>query len=529
MMVICRGDFLKALSKFLAGILCLCVLILPAAPALAEPADIRASARSVVRVILVERHDEQVSFIGHGSGFAIAPNLIVTNAHVVAPTIENSEIIIGIVPSEGSKSYGGRVIAYSPRNDLALIQMDGGSLPPLAFYTPQVGDGSGVFAIGYPGAVDRALGLTIGDLVEPGSPVKTPGTISSGISPREFDSLLHTAPMAQGNSGGPLVDNCGRIVGVNSFGTLSDGSDAEFAFAVSNKEILPFLRDAGVRPVTASTPCLSSSQISQAETQQALTQMASQSATQFQEAEQRRQREEAMARQVDQQLRAEREIYLLVALLCGLLASFGGSAALIFYSQSNINPMRIALGGTLLALIAGGAILYFRPSYDEFLERLSAKRESAQTAQPQSASKSQYLGDNICTLDRQRSKMTVSNITQLNLNWAQNGCINGRTLYVETDSNWQRIFVPNNEQTISVNSFYPESGDFRISRYLVERDIMDIARQERQAIGNIQCSSSSEKRDSLAALQSSLSDTLPPSPNEILVFSCVPKQAGITQ
>ena len=184
--------------------------------------------------------------------------------------------------------------------------------------------------------------------------------------------------------------------------------------------------------------------------------------------------------------------------------------------------MRIALGGTLVALIAGGAILYLRPTYDEFLERLSAKRESAQTARPQSASKSQYLGDNICTLDRERSKMTVSNITQLELNWAQNGCINGRTLYVETDNNWQRIFVPNNEQTISVNSFNPESGDFRISRYLVEREIMDAARVKRQAIGNIQCSANAEKRDSLGIFQSSLSDTLPSSPNEILVFSCVP-------
>jgi S1-C subfamily serine protease len=499
----------------------LSAFILCAAPAFAEPADIRASARSVVRVILVERNDEQVSFIGHGSGFAIAPNLIVTNAHVVAPTIENSEIIIGIVPSEGSKSYGGSVIAYSPRNDLALIRMNGGSLPSLAFYAPQVSDGSGVFAIGYPGAVDRALGLTIGDLVEPGSPVKTPGTISSGVSPREFDSLLHTAPMAQGNSGGPLVDNCGRIVGVNSFGTLSDGSDAEFAFAVSNKEILPFLRDAGVRPIIASTPCLSSSQISQAETQQALTQMASQSATQFQEAEQRRQREEAMARQVDQQLRAERENYLLMALLCGLIASFAGSATLLFYSQNSMIAMRIALGGTLLALIAGGAILYFRPSYDLYLERLSAKREIAQKVQPKGTSDSKYLGDNICTIDRQRSKMTVSNITQLELNWAANGCINGRTLYVEADKDWQRIFVPNNEQTISVNSFNPESGDFRISRYLVERDIMDTARKERQALGNIQCSSNNEARDRLSSLQSSLAAALPSSPNEILVFSCV--------
>ncbi len=513
----------RAKSIFAMLLFCIAVMV-QTSPAFAEPEDIRSSARSVVRVILVERTQEQVSFIGHGSGFAIAPNLIVTNAHVVAPTIENSEIIIGIVPSEGSESYGGRVIAYSPRNDLALIRMDGGSLPRLTLYTPEASDGSRVFAIGYPGAVDRALGLTIGDLVEPGVPVKTPGTISAGRSPKEFDSLLHTAPMAQGNSGGPLVDDCGRVVGVNSFGTLSDGSDAEFAFAVSNREIIPFLRDAGITPATSATPCLSSSQISQAETQRTLAQLTSQNTSQILEAEQRRQREEAMTRKVDQELRSERENYLLIAIGFALLASFGGSAALIFFSQPNMASMRIALAGTLVALIAAAVSLYLRPSYDEFLERLAAARDatSVETSETQSSSKA--VGNNICKINRERSRMTVSNISELSLRWQPDGCVNERTVYARDGENWERIFVPNNEQTISINSFDPNNGEFRITRYLVDRAMMENARNMRQALGDLQCPANAQQRKELQGFQSRLEESLPSAPNEVLVFSCTPEQ-----
>src|SRR3546814_18913014 len=95
---------------------------------------------------------------------------------------------------------------------------------------------SDLTAIGYPGTVDRAQGLDLQDMIEPLTPVKSSGTVSAGRSSRQFDTILHTAPMASGNSGGPLVAACGRVVGINSFGSLSDGNDAEFGFAISNRE-----------------------------------------------------------------------------------------------------------------------------------------------------------------------------------------------------------------------------------------------------------------------------------------------------
>src|SRR3546814_2382071 len=139
---------------------------------------------------------------------SVEPDKILTNSHVVELTREEKSIVIGVIPSEGTKSYGGKVIAYSPGNDLALIQLEEGSIPTDTFYSGAVQDGQPVTAIGYPGTVDRAQGLDLQDMIEPLTPVKSSGTVSAGRSSRQFDTILHTAPMASGNSGGPLVDAC---------------------------------------------------------------------------------------------------------------------------------------------------------------------------------------------------------------------------------------------------------------------------------------------------------------------------------
>src|SRR3546814_8645282 len=88
-------------------------------------------------------------------------------------TREEKSIVIGVIPSEGTKSYGGKVIAYSPGNDLALIQLEEGSIPTDTFYSGAVQDGQPVTAIGYPGTVDRAQGLDLQDMIEPLTPVKS--------------------------------------------------------------------------------------------------------------------------------------------------------------------------------------------------------------------------------------------------------------------------------------------------------------------------------------------------------------------
>jgi S1-C subfamily serine protease len=113
--------------------LCLLLALALPATALAEQQDIAAAARGVVRIAIVATDGSEAYFVGHGSGFAVAPDKVITNAHVVELTREEKNLVIGVIPSEGRKSYGGRVIAYSPGNDLALIQLEEGHLPVSTF------------------------------------------------------------------------------------------------------------------------------------------------------------------------------------------------------------------------------------------------------------------------------------------------------------------------------------------------------------------------------------------------------------
>src|SRR3546814_10857362 len=69
--------------------------------------------------------------------------------------------------------------------------------------------------------------------------------------------LVHSAKISRGNSGGPLVDQCGRIVGSNSEITRAYDCDSPFACAISVSEIARFLGDARQDYHSVGTPCLS--------------------------------------------------------------------------------------------------------------------------------------------------------------------------------------------------------------------------------------------------------------------------------
>jgi S1-C subfamily serine protease len=122
------------------------------------------------------------------------------------------------------------VVAISPRNDLALLEIAPGSLrlPPLALAGAVSGDLGEVAAVGYPMNVDVAQELDIANIFRAQPPVKSRGFLSGERPSRQFDTILHTATIARGNSGGPLLDPCGQVIGVNSFSADSAGGDGEF-------------------------------------------------------------------------------------------------------------------------------------------------------------------------------------------------------------------------------------------------------------------------------------------------------------
>lgn len=341
----------QVIGKFVLG------LLLLASPFPARADDISDAERSVVRVVVVLYNDSGDPVgLGHGSGFAVAANRIVTNAHVVQATDyrNTSLFVVAENSKDGTKA---RVIYKDPSKDLALLQIDG-SLPPLSVFGGEIADGVNVFALGYPGNVDLATANSISDYIAPKDPVRSQGNFSNRRTISGIDSVLHTAAIARGNSGGPLLDECGRVIGVNSFTTNSGDGDSSFGFAISNRELRRFLKSAGqvVTPVTSR--CLSPAE--------RLTAEQAETAKERERAELARRAEEQMDRAAREKAAAvaqrTTEDWVAVAIIFALLGLISlGAGGLLFAKDRTRPASRLSAIGIVLAMIGAG-IFFARPT-----------------------------------------------------------------------------------------------------------------------------------------------------------------------
>lgn len=500
-----------------------------AAPLAADPADIDAAARGVVRVVIVGRDSEGLYPVSHGSGFAVAADRIVTNAHVVADAARDEDLRVAIVPPEGGNAVFGRIVAVSPRNDLALIALENGlRLPPLALAGGAPQDSGDVAAVGYPMNVDRAQGLTIDDIFTAQPPVKSRGFLSGSRPSREFDTLLHTAPIARGNSGGPLLDACGRVLGVNSFGAEADSADGEFYFAVSARELVPFLKAFDVTPRLNTTPCRSLADLDADEQARSRAEQEAARNALAQRSEARREKQDRARFEAEMMVRDERDDRLLGSVLLLLIAAGLGYWA---FDRRPFGPAgerkalprehRLALAGAGMAAFGALFLHFTRPGIDEIDRRATAAmdgtdRPAADEAKPAAAKR-----DFICRLDEGRSRVTTSATDDVPLAWSPAGCVNGRTQYGFSQGEWSRVLVPNDDQEVSVNRFDPDRREFRAERYLLSQRAMAAARQARGAYSAPACGAP-EGSATLGEQQRAVLDALPTQPNERLVYRCEP-------
>ncbi|WP_169732870.1 S1 family peptidase [Azospirillum halopraeferens] len=201
---------------------------------------------------------------GTGSGFFVAPDLVVTNHHVVEGAMAGGGKVFVGNRSLGRLHEATIVAALGPLEtanaDFALLRVAGVSMP---FYTLRSAVETmklqNVIAAGYPGAIletdanfqrlREGDGTAIPDLSVTAGIVNTEQDLAPGMR-----ALIHTAVISPGNSGGPLVDSCGRAVGVNTFGRTSDQRHLNFALATT--DLIRFLDAQGVPLARNSEPCV---------------------------------------------------------------------------------------------------------------------------------------------------------------------------------------------------------------------------------------------------------------------------------
>lgn len=199
-----------------------------------------------------------------GSGFFVADGHVMTNAHVVDGMDDKSFILVvndrlplvratvkAVARRDERLNFDFALLTLAPAEGVA-VPVTIPALPSLAF-SLDVKRMDRVAAWGYPGMIivadERHHDFFQGDGVEAPPVVFTEGTVSTLVR-RPRPHVIHSASIARGNSGGPLVNVRGEVVGINTWGAseFEGGGGSTFNAALAAEDIVAFLRANGVVP-----------------------------------------------------------------------------------------------------------------------------------------------------------------------------------------------------------------------------------------------------------------------------------------
>lgn len=190
-------------------------------------------------VVLISWGDASYDYAG--SGFVInGGKYVLTNAHVLKSKISNSYTSSVEIRLQNGATFKGAVLGKNESADLAIIY--NGSQRPAAVTFGTSADslkiGTEVYALGFPSSFEGLSTVTF-----------TKGTLSAKQQNAKWYSgtlLQMDAAINHGNSGGPLVNNRGEVIGINTFGGPADTQGIYFAIPIDSAlSLIPSLSQYG--------------------------------------------------------------------------------------------------------------------------------------------------------------------------------------------------------------------------------------------------------------------------------------------
>ena len=201
-------------------------------PASVDTPAVKSTAQLVVKVSSVG-----CGGIVTGSGFPVGNGYIVTNAHVVSGTASH------VITRVDGTTMRADVIFFDPERDVAVLYVPGFKPPGVTFGPAQRGTEAAV--IGYPGGGQETIVAAVvdGSVSAQGRDIYNQNLVTRQI-------YVIQANVRPGNSGGPIIDLQGRVLGM-VFATSA--SDPNQAYALTDDEITPDIREAQANPSVRDT------------------------------------------------------------------------------------------------------------------------------------------------------------------------------------------------------------------------------------------------------------------------------------